>query len=87
MMYARCSTQPPESLSRDRLPESLLNLGTSNRDHQPGVRHFQPRRAHHGHPDEHAYTTGTVASDALGVVTLSGGDVAGDGCRGALGRQ
>lgn len=72
MMYARCNTTPPESLSRDRLPEDLLNLGATNKAVNMAYDIFY-RGAHiMVTPTSTPYTTGTIGI-AAGVVTLSGG--------------
>jgi hypothetical protein len=72
MMYARCSTQPPESLSRDRLPESLLNLGSSNKIINLAYDIFSRGVHIMVTPTSTPYTTGTVTI-AAGIVTLAGG--------------
>jgi hypothetical protein len=71
MMYARCSTEPPESLSRDRLPQSLLNLSTTNRVVNLAYDIFSRGVHIMVTPTISASTSGTVSVTA-GVVTLSG---------------
>jgi hypothetical protein len=72
MMYGGCSHTHPQSLSRERLPAALLNLGQSDKIINLAYNQFARGVDIWVTPTLPPYTTGTIGI-VDGVVTLTGG--------------